>query len=85
MTWDPDGGSPLVLVDFGDRMLAEPTLPQEHQVQTLPFLRSSWKTSWDRGGVSFETTFSKVFEFSTPHEPEKLYSFPLPDHGRPTA
>ena len=51
ITYDPDGGSPLVLLDYGDLMTFEPTLPQSHQVQVQPYLRSDWVDVWDRGGV----------------------------------
>ena len=65
LTWDPTG-TPLVLVDFDDRMIEEPTFPQTHEIQAQPFLRANFKTTWDRGNVHFETTFSKVSSFTTP-------------------
>jgi len=65
MTWDPTG-SPLVLLDFDDRMLAEPTFPQTHEIQAQSFLRANYKKNWDRGNVHFEAEFSRVIQFSTP-------------------
>ena len=65
-TWDPDGASPLVLLDFDERMLAVPTFPQQHQVQPKIRLRSDWRGSWDRGGVNFTRTFSRVSDHASP-------------------
>jgi len=65
ITWDPSG-TPLVLLDYGDLMLAEPTFPQQHAIQSQPFLRSDFISTWDRGNVSFEMEVSRISAFTTP-------------------
>lgn len=57
-----------VLLDYDERMLDEPTFPQQHLVQVQPYLRSDWVDTWDRGGVTLRTEFSAVKEFNTPAE-----------------
>ena len=67
ITWDPSG-TPLVLLDYGDLMLEEPTLPQQHNVQEQSYLRADFITTWDRGGVSFDMSFSKISTFTAPED-----------------
>jgi len=65
MTWVQPGATPdVILLNFGDFMLQEPTFPQQHEVQPQTFLRANFRHTYDRGNVGFESTFSHVQEFA---------------------
>ena len=65
LEWDPDGVS-LVLLDYDERMEAEPTLPQEHSVRVQPYLRAAFPAAYDSGNVRLSMAFTRLRSFGSP-------------------
>ena len=65
ITLGTETDAPLVILDYGDMMLAEPTFPQTHSLQVQPFLRSDNQAVWDRGGITYDLTVSCVKTFDS--------------------
>ena len=64
MTWDP-AGTPLVMLDYGDRMLAEPLFGQVHSSELVSFARADNPVGFHHGNVAHNLTFSRVVEHAS--------------------
>lgn len=58
ITYDPTGGTPLLLVDFGTKIAEEFELPWNQSVQESPRLRAASMKFFGRGNVQNGVTFS---------------------------
>tara|TARA_B110000908_G_C10230619_1_gene440368 strand:+ start:913 stop:1344 length:432 start_codon:yes stop_codon:yes gene_type:complete len=59
ITWDPSG-TPLVLLDYGDLMLAEPLIGQPHNSELVSFARALNPEGFHYGNVGHEIQFSRL-------------------------
>lgn len=64
ITWDPDG-TPLVLLDYDDRMSDAPKLPQQHSVNVQSYLAVDFPAAFDLGNVQLTLEFSRLKEYES--------------------
>lgn len=66
LTWDPSGASELVLLDYGERMLAEPAMGQPHESELVSFARALNSVGFHYGNVGHYLTFSCAVDHASP-------------------
>jgi len=64
LTWDPTG-TPLVLLDYGDRMQAEPVLNQPHESELVSFSRALNPVGFHYGNVGHYLSFSRAVDHAS--------------------
>lgn len=64
ITWDPDG-TQIVLLDYGDGMLADPTFAQPHNSELVSFARALSPKGFHFGNVGHLVAFTRAVPYST--------------------